>query len=82
MCPPALPSSSIAFSLALTDCRTQRAHHGRSAMRAAIIETRLKCRFIVQNDNGLRWNFVANQAVSLASILPESSQARRTVAGG
>ncbi|WP_423760263.1 hypothetical protein [Burkholderia sp. NLJ2] len=30
----------------------------------------------------LRWNFVANQAVSLASILSESSQARRTVAGG
>ncbi len=34
----------------------------------------------VQDD--LRWNFVANQAVSLASILSESSQARRTVAGG
>ncbi|MDO5947411.1 nuclear transport factor 2 family protein, partial [Burkholderia cepacia] len=28
----------------------------------------------VQDD--LRWNFVANQAVSLASILSESSQAR------
>nr|WP_230944622.1 DUF262 domain-containing protein [Burkholderia stagnalis] len=30
----------------------------------------------------LRRNFVASQAVSLASILSESSQARRTVAGG
>ena len=30
----------------------------------------------------LRRNFVANQAVSLASILSESNQARRTVAGG
>ncbi|WP_081588244.1 helix-turn-helix transcriptional regulator [Paraburkholderia phenoliruptrix] len=30
----------------------------------------------------LRRNFVTNQAVSLASILSESSQARRTVAGG
>ncbi|KVV43472.1 hypothetical protein WT27_09935 [Burkholderia territorii] len=30
----------------------------------------------------LRRNSVTNQAVSLASILSESSQARRTVAGG
>lgn len=30
----------------------------------------------------LRRNFVASQAVSLVSILSESSQARRTVAGG
>ena len=35
-----------------------------------------------RRDGDLRRNFVARQAVSLASRLSDSSQARRTVAGG
>ncbi|OMG71443.1 type II toxin-antitoxin system RelE/ParE family toxin [Burkholderia ubonensis] len=55
---------------------------GRDGIARAIYVARTGQRLVVLHVFDLRRNFVTNQAVSLASILSESSQARRTVAGG
>ena len=54
--------------------------HGRVVLRRQIKREQMAS-FFANIPRDLRRNFVTNQAVSLASILSESSQARRTVAG-